>query len=159
MNAILKTQDELVAYYRERAPKELFGEAFSDIGAFLTADNLQPLCRKDADLSDHNPKECTREGVLMLMSSYIGFAWDKAMGHRGLSAGRSLRHFETWLWLLGDDETLAFLRDDNNYPQYGCPVLKRIGEKYSFPIPDGVGVGRMGVGLPCNEDCREGCGT
>ena len=31
------------------------------------------------------------------------FAWDKANNERNLSAGRSINHFEVWLWLLGDE--------------------------------------------------------
>lgn len=83
--------------------------------------------------------------------------WDKVLGHRGISAGRTVEKMTAWLWLLGDDEMVRFAEDDSNYPQYGAPILKAICEKYGFPIPDDPAARRMAVGRRCVPDCDEGC--
>ena len=53
----------------------------------------------------------------------------KAKDQRGLSAGRSINHFQELLWLLGDDDIL-----DLNYTDYGIANLKKIAEKYNIPF-------------------------
>ncbi len=56
---------------------------------------------------------------------YMEFAWDKANNFRGLSAGRSMDHFTSWLWLLGDNEIWSSLQQ---YEYYGKDNLRRICE-------------------------------
>ena len=86
------------------------------------------------------------------------FACEKASGHRGISASRSIEHFRNWLWLLGDDELLEFSGGDNNYINCGAPILKAIADKYRFDWPDDDGLNRMARGEPCVDGCVEGCG-
>jgi len=156
---VLKTTEELVAYYESKKEDDFLGAIFGDIAVHLPKDVLQPLCADGTDLSQmEEPLPCTREYVLKAMKSYMDFAWGKATGHRGISAGRSIQHFESWLWMLGDEEAIAFVQDESHYPQYGCPMLKYICNKYGFDIPDSDDVKRMCGGQPCGDsDC--GCGT
>jgi len=59
------------------------------------------------------------------MISYMGFAWDKANNCRGISASRSLAHYEAWLWLAGEEALASTLMD---YEYYGKPQLRAICE-------------------------------
>lgn len=100
-----------------------------------------------------------RDSIVAAMREYMTFAIGKALDHRGISAGRSVDHFRGWLWLLGDDETLAFAETEGNYAQYGAPVLSRICERYAFPQSDDEAFTRMAQGKPCYDGCGEGCGS
>ena len=122
---------------------------------FLTEDAL-------ADAENdwrEKPTPNTREAILERMRDYMPFALGKAEDHRGLSANRSIEHYHNWLWLLGDDKTLAFAEDDDNYPQYGVPILKHVCEVYGFQFPENACLARMADGEPCDPDCDDGCGS
>jgi len=65
------------------------------------------------------------------MKNYFEFAVEKAIDERGISASRSIAHYETWIWLLGDDEFLNEIKN-TKYEPYGMPMLIKIGEWYGF---------------------------
>lgn len=95
--------------------------------------------------------------IISEMEKYMGFAQGKALGHRGLSAMRSIDHYEGWLWLIEAEDILT----ENAYPMYGVPILNAICERFHFPKPidewDIKDWNRMARGLPCTPDCSEGC--
>lgn len=153
----MRTQEEVVE--RMNADETLFKFGRSLLFAYLDLEHVRPFAKPDADLADWVPRTLTDEAIRGEMCGYMAFAWEKALGHRGISANRSVEKFAAWLWLLGDDDTLAFAEDDDNYAQYGVPVLKAISVKYGFPFPDNPAVVRMARGLPCMAGCEEGCGT
>jgi hypothetical protein len=62
-------------------------------------------------------------------SAYLPFAWEKANGCRGLSAGRSIDHFKAWFWLAGYDVDDDF---DRRYQYYGKPCLVTASELVGF---------------------------
>jgi hypothetical protein len=68
-----------------------------------------------------------KDSVIAEMKEYMPFAWKKANERRGLSAGRSMDHYTTWIWLAGDD--LGELRD---YEYYGKDNLTRICKQYGW---------------------------
>ena len=78
------------------------------------------------------PDPLTEEVIIEKMRSYMKFALGKAHNERGISAGRSVWKFVQWLWVLEDEEVLAFAEDEGNYPMYGLPILQRICDKYQF---------------------------
>lgn len=129
----MRTQEEMV----ERV-KMVMGEfpviaiTHDDIAIYLTAENLKQFAKKGVDLSGWTAVEMDKEKIEKEISSYLPFAWEKAEGKRGLSAMRSIAHFRNWLWLLGDDDLLAFVENDNNYTEYGIPMLLKIREKYGM---------------------------
>lgn len=98
-----------------------------------------------------------RSSIIVEMSDYAGFAWEKAIGHRGLSAGRSIDKMKAWLWMLEDEELLDFIEVEINYKNYGAPILKAICEKYGFPVPDHQWAKNMSLGKPCRPGCDDGC--
>lgn len=48
---------------------------------------------------------------------YLPFAWEKANDCRGISAGRSLDHIRTWLWLADFDDLAE--KHFGDYSHYG----------------------------------------
>lgn len=79
----------------------------------------------------------TEENIKSRMAKDLDFAFDKALGQRGISASLMYETMKTWMWVLGDEE----LSDFDNYPMYGLPLLKAISVKYglSNPIGDDTG--------------------
>lgn len=100
-----------------------------DLIEFLPQEEAREFMKEDADSADFF-QEYTTENVIKQIKDYLPFAYEKAESARGLSAGRSLMHFDHWLWLLEDDELLAFLENQENCAMYGFPILQKIAEKY-----------------------------
>ncbi len=155
----MRTPAEIAERYRNRRDDDFLGVIAEVLLSYVPVDDVREFMKPDADLSDWKHAEPTEDAVRGLMGDYISFAWDKATGHRGISAARSIQKFTDWLWLLGDDDLLSFAEDEANFPQYGAPILSRICEKYGFEIPAGQDVKRMIEGLSCVAGCREGCGV
>ena len=63
---------------------------------------------------------------------YLDFAYGKAHNERGLSAGRSMLHFKTWIWI--DDEKFynEIVDEMDSYNDYGLAVLDKISKHYGF---------------------------
>lgn len=154
----LRSPDAIVGHLLEHQAGDLFGFATEVLARYLTAAQAKPLCKPEADLSDWQAVPLTRDGVLEEMRAYMAFAWGKVLDHRGLSAGRNIDKMKAWLWLLGDDEAVAFAENSSNYPQYGAPVLLYICERYGFQVPGGDEARNMAAGEPCEPGCQNGCG-
>lgn len=124
---------------------------------YLPFDLAKPYLKEGTTEQDWKPTELTKDVVLAEMKDYMDFAWGKVEDHRGISAGRSVEKMEAWLFILGDDETLAKV-EAAGYPQYGAPKLAVICEAYGWPIPATAEVQRMirGEVCGCGWDC--GCG-
>jgi len=86
----------------------------------------------DADIKK-NLNELSREYILKEMKEYFDFAWEKATNARGISASRSIEHYKIWIWLLGDDEFLDWIieNEDDLYNPYGIRILEKIKERYA----------------------------
>lgn len=125
---------------------------------FLPFEVARPLLKSDIKPSEWpEPVPLTREAVVAKMRDYMReYGWDKALNHRGLSADRTIQKMRAWAWVLRDD--VSYFTDDN-YPQYGVPILKTVCETYGFDIPSDSRVERMAKGLPCGDyDGECGCG-
>lgn len=87
----------------------------------------------------------------------MDFAYMKACDCRGLSAGRSLDHFQELIWLLGDDEVYRNYEmvKENNYNPYGVPVLNWIIDQYGFEQTRWCMVGKDGY-YACGNDTPAG---
>lgn len=130
---LLKSQQQIID--KIKGEKDFFGFTTEVLVFFLDAENAKEFFDEQKDFSDWKPDLPDKATVIEKMREYMDFAWEKAIDERGLSAGRSVRKFQTWLWLLDDAETLEFAEDDDNYSPYGKPILKCISEKYGFDIP------------------------
>lgn len=153
----MKTISEIVA--RCQKPESMFGWDVEVLLEFIPFEHARPFLKPDATAEgwDAVVKPLTREAVIAAMASYMEFAWGKAIDHRGLSAGRSIEKLCAHLWLLGEDN---FAREVEAapYAQYGCPQLKLICERFSFPIPDDEDARRMMNGERCTATYDCGCG-
>lgn len=103
-------------------------------------------------------RQSTDDDVRESMRTYMDFAFEKMDDHRGISASRSIEHYENWLWLLNDDELLdKFLR--RPYQNYGAPKLQLIIETF-FPDYERASEEwfvNMAEGDPCRPGCDWGC--
>lgn len=152
----MRAQDEIVAQIKATEGSFL---TFTPevLVPYLDYENAKAFLKPEVTAETWRPEPLTEESVKEAMREYMGrVGWEKVMDHRGISAGRTVEKMGAWLWLLGDDEMVAFAEDSNNYPQYGAPILMRICEKYGFPFPQGEDVARMARGEPCDAAC-EGC--
>lgn len=153
----MRTQDEIAE--RAHSSSEFLNFAPDVIVPFLDFEHAQPFLKPEVTAGEWACKELTREAVLAEMREYMAeYGWPKVLDHRGLSAERTVQKMTAWLWLLGDDEAVAFAEDEGNYPQYGAPVLKFICERLGFPVPTDEEAHRMARGEPCGADYQCGCG-
>lgn len=155
----MRTQEEIIAQAKKLQDTDIFGFEINELLARLSVENFKQFAKPDADLSDWNQLACDEATIKAEMENYMSFAWEKALGHRGLSASRSISHMRAWLWLLGDDSLVAFADAGINYPNYGAPILATICAKYHFVIPSTAAATNMAAGKPCYDGCSEGCGT
>lgn len=158
----MRTQEEIVQKIKD--DNSMFGFAKDVYIGFLRYEHAKEFLIEEAKNSPDAEKNwngdtdvLSKENCLKLMKEYMAFAWGKAEDHRGISAGRSIDKIRAYLWLLKDYKTLKKM-DEAGYPQYGCPKLTVVCEKYSFPIPTDTTVQNMIKGQPCEENCRIGCG-
>lgn len=118
-----RTQNEIVARIEQRKAADPFGFEWPFYVGALDWAHAKPYLKEGAKESGwkrQDDAEVRAEAI-----DYMEFAWDKANGCRGLSAGRSLSHYIAWLWLLGDDELWPTLTD---YQYYGKDELRSICE-------------------------------
>ncbi len=109
---------------------------------------------------DFEQRPLERDAIIQEMRSHMAFAWGKVENHRGISALRSVNKMRAWIWVLGD-ESLSFeleKLEETEYAQYGAPILARVCQEYGFDIPKSAAIANMIKGLPCVDDCEEGCG-
>lgn len=117
---------------KEEGP-DLFGTFVGNLCEFLTYEELKPYFKEDAKPEDWPaPPPLTREAVLEKMKDYLSFAWGKANGRRGLSANRSINHYEAWLWLLGGDDAEFGRTLEGMYEYYGKTCLVAICERFGW---------------------------
>lgn len=63
------------------------------------------------------------------LASDLEFAFEKALGQRGISASVMNDVIKMWMWVLDDEE----LANCEEYAQYGLPLLKKVAVKYGLP--------------------------
>ncbi len=154
----LATVDDIAKRCRASNSYSFLGFDLQVLLSYLDFDLAAEFLDPDTTAKDWGkPEALDRDTVVASLRHYTEFAWGKALGHRGISAGRSVEKIREWLFILGDSEAVAYTEDDSHYPQYGVPVLLFVSRRYGFPVPEDVAVGRMAKGLPCEPGCAEGC--
>lgn len=123
----MRTNEEIVARIEKLSPRDMFGFDTQDLVLALDYEHAKPYLRDDVKPGDWNPQPRDRDAVVAQMLAYMPFAWGKANDCRGLSAGRSIAHYMSWIWLAGDD-----LGDLTNYQFYGKDELRRICAHYGW---------------------------
>lgn len=126
----MRTDKEIHERIKAVKDRDWMGTIQGDLIACLPFDEAKRYLKDSVTADDWGEAlSRDRESVLARMLDYMEFAWSKANGNRGLSAGRSLDHMQAWLWLLGEDEAAGQLHD---YDYYGKPQLRAICEHYGW---------------------------
>lgn len=123
----MKTDEEIIARIEEVKQRDFFGFEASDLIIRLPFEKAKPYLKPDAKSEDWSVHPRDRDSVLKEMADYMEFAWGKANDMRGISAGRSLCHYQSWIWLVGDD--LGYFGD---YQHYGKDELVKICNHYGW---------------------------
>ena len=113
---------------------DFMGIQKSDLIPYMTFENAKPFL-KDEYVSLVNEGEeiwTPLTDAKKEIIQYLSFAYEKAIGKRGLSAGRSMLHFKTWIWLDDPEFYDKIVHEIDNYYDYGLPVLDKISEKYGY---------------------------
>jgi hypothetical protein len=79
-------------------------------------------------------KEWTEANILQYLQSDVAFGFEKALNHRGISAGLMFETVKMWLWILNDP--LANFPEED-YAMYGLPLFKAVAVKYGWNNPIG----------------------
>lgn len=123
----VRTDEEILDRAKEIYDRDFMGFETSDLIVRLPFKLAKKFLKPEATEGDWNQEPRERDALLKEMADYMPFAWKKANGERGLSAGRSMSHYNAWVWLAGDD-----LGDLTDYEYYGKDNLVRICNHYGW---------------------------
>src|SRR5437868_5847572 len=114
----MRTKEEILA--RVRSVSDLFGTQVADLVEYLPFEAAKEFLNDDykRKVEAGEEKWEMRSDPKAEILDYLEFAYGKAEDQRGLSAGRSMLHFKTWIWL--DDDTFYSQVIDliDNYTDY-----------------------------------------
>lgn len=129
----MKTLNEILDNYKDYAVvlDDRFG---SRLAKFLTEEQLEKIGFKyDGDEPYPEPKEWTRENILVQLKEDVEFGFEKALDKRGISASLMFAVVLGWNRVL--EEGLEDYPEDN-YAMY-LPLFKATAEKYGWENPIG----------------------
>lgn len=128
----MKTIEEILSYKSQT----LDGRDLGRLAEFMTVEQLSQVgITLDPD-EKWVVQEYTRDSVLDLLKRDLAFAFEKALNQRGISAGMMFSVVKMWMWVLDEHEDLINWSDDN-YAQYGLPLLKAVAIRYGLDNPIG----------------------
>ena len=123
----MRTESEIIARIEARKDADIFGFEWPYYLSSLPFEAAKPYLKPEATGDDWKVK--TLDEIRAEAIDYMAFAWDKANNCRGISANRSIMHYQAWLWLLGEDWGDTLMDD---YEFYGKPQLVRICEYFGL---------------------------
>ena len=128
----MRTQEEIMSRF-EKAD-DLFGTQKGDLIDYMTFENAKPHLQEEylAKVESGEEKWDIKTDPKKEILEYLDFAYDKAEGERGLSAGRSMLHFRTWIWLEDEKFYNEVINLIDNYTNYGIPALNKISKHYGY---------------------------
>ncbi len=156
----MRTDEEILARIKALKDDDLLGFETGDLLSRLSFEVAQAAGILRPDAKPWTVESRRSADLIAEMKSYLAFAWDKALNHRGISAGRSVNHYQSWMWLLGDDEYASI--DWERYRNYGAPILRQVTEflEMEIQVPayhEKQEAIRMSEGLTCVPGCDSGC--
>lgn len=152
-----RTQEEILGRIEAVNDDDMFGFRREVLIEALDYEHARPFLKPSVTAEDWAGIQvcaCDREAAAR---DYYKFALGKIENHRGISANRSVDKLREHAWLLGRDDVVAAM-DAAEYPQYGAPKIAAFAAGLGLAWPDDVAMVRMSSGLPCEDDCAEGCG-
>ena len=102
---------------------DFFGAQLSDLIDFLPFEQAKPFLKDDVTPEQWQGLQSTptSDVIRKKAAEYLPFAWEKANGCRGLSAGRSIDHMRAYLWMLNDGSLERM--EEIEYEHYGKEQL------------------------------------
>ena len=146
---IPRTTEEIKTRLEEMKKVDMFGFSLGDLMLYL------PELLDEEDKKNAETTPPTEEKIIAEIVKYLPFAFDKALGHRGLSANRSVMHLANWAWFLRRDDLLAFADSSDNYRNYGVPILKKFAMEFGVAMPPRIENWKDGEA--CTAGCDNGC--
>jgi len=138
----MRTQEEIVnKLHVVKDEDDLLGTITSDLLVYLDFEHAKSFLKPETTKEQwaEIQKPLNKDTLLKQMREYMSFAWDKANGCRGLSAGRTMSHYTAWTWLLGDENVFGDLGD---YEYYGKDNLVKLCKYYGWDdlllLDDGI---------------------
>lgn len=131
----MKTQEQILE--RLNNVDDFMGIQKSDLIDFMDFENAKEFLKEDyvSDVESGTKKWEAETDARSKIIDYLPFAFGKAYGQRGISAGRSLLHFKTWIWLDDEDFYSKMSGGFENYSNYGLSQLIKIAKHYGQEIP------------------------
>ena len=124
-----RTQEEIVEKLERVKQDDFFGFKTTDLLGYLDYEHAKPYLKEGCTKEEWGLKLNDRESILAEMKDYMPFAWDKANNQRGISAGRSMAHYNVWVWMLRDEEVFGDLEE---YQYYGKDNLRKLCDTYGW---------------------------
>ena len=125
----MRTDSQILKRITELGKSDLFGTQQADLVCRLPFTAVRPMLKENSAQADWKVQPRDDASIKAEMQKYMRFAWDKANNRRGLSAGRSMAHMSTCLWLLGHDEAADAVL---TYDMYGKNWLRAICEAFGW---------------------------
>jgi hypothetical protein len=123
----VRTCSEIINRIELLKDSDFFGFDVAFLARYLPVELALPYIESATEDDGWVQTPNDRTSLISEMLHYMPFAWGKAKDFRGLSARRSMSHYMTWLWLLGDDISIF-----DNYEYYGKDILCKICERYGW---------------------------
>lgn len=151
----MRTQEEIVTRFEAAAIDDMFGFQCEVLLGAMDYEHAKPFLKEGVSEAEWRQ---SRSDTAEAARGYLDFAIGKIVDHRGISAGRSVEKLTEYAWLLCRDDVVAAM-EAADYTNYGAPKVKAFAEGMGFPWPsDDAILARMAEGLPCTDDCMDGCG-
>ena len=132
MKDLFRSHTEIVDRIKSVKEKDWLGIQVNDLLEYLPFSEAKQFLTETATAEDWDiyPKESNYSSIVQKIHDYMPFAWNKANDCKGLSAGRSLDHMKSWLWLIRRD--LAVIQLEGGHSMYGKPHLRAICEDFGW---------------------------
>lgn len=153
----MRTSEEIVKKINSNTG--LFNFGMEVMVPYLPFEHAKQYLKEGVTEAEWTPSPLKEEFILQEAKTYMEeYGWPKCLGHRGLSAGRTIDKMEAWFWLLGRDDVLVAI-ESAGYAQYGAPKLAAICNVMGWAIPDSQDALNMMQGKPCGANYECGCGS
>lgn len=153
----IPTQTEILARIDQVDEDDFFGFRTQVLVRALTFEHARPWLNDDVTAEQWAVQSPTTPNAIRKEATdYYEFALTKIQGHRGMSAHRNIDKLTEYAWLLRLDDVVVAM-DAADFTQYGAPKVKAFADGMGLPWPDDEDLVRMVAGLPCTDECEDGC--
>lgn len=123
------TREQVIAAVRAgRTSAALDGRDYSRLVEFFPVEDWELFgfkLKEGAKATE--PRAWTEEEVKKQLAKDLDFAFDKALGQRGISASLMYEVVKMWMWVL--ENPLQYFDD---YAQYGLPLFKAVALEFGL---------------------------